>query len=154
MGSCMAPMNAFLFLQGLETLPLRMERHVENALALARYLKGHPAVAWVRYASLEDSPFHARARKYTPRGAGSVLSFGIKGGKPKALQFTEKVKLCSHLANVGDAKTLVLYPAATSHQQLSPEEQKAAGVTEDLVRVSVGIENIDDIIWDFEQALA
>jgi O-acetylhomoserine (thiol)-lyase len=154
MGPAMAPMNAFLFLQGIETLPLRMERHVENALALAKWLKKHPAVSWVRYASLEDSPFYARAKKYTPMGAGSVLSFGIKGGKEKALRFVERVKIASHLANVGDAKTLVLYPAATSHQQLSTEAQLAAGVTPDLVRVSVGIERIDDIVWDFEQALA
>lgn len=153
MGACMAPMNAFLFLQGLETLPLRMERHVQNALALAKHLKRHPAVSWVRYASLEDSPFYARARKYTPKGAGSVFSFGVKGGKEKALRFVERVRLASHLANVGDAKTLVLYPAATSHQQLSAEEQLAAGVTPDLIRVSVGIEHIDDIIEDFEQAL-
>ena len=154
MGPCMAPMNAFLFLQGLETLPLRMERHVSNARKLAGFLKEHPRVAWVRYASLPDSPFHARAKKYTPMGAGSVLSFGAKGGKEAALKFIERVKLCSHLANVGDAKTLVLNPASTSHQQLSEEAQKAAGVTPDLVRVSVGIESIDDIIWDFEQALA
>jgi O-acetylhomoserine (thiol)-lyase len=147
-------MNAFLFLQGLETLPLRMERHLQNTIALARWLKTNPAVAWVRHASLEDSPFHARAKKYTPMGAGAVLSFGIKGGKERALKFINSVKICSHLANVGDAKTLVLYPAATSHQQLSAEAQKAAGVTEDLVRVSVGLEHIDDIIWDFEQALA
>ncbi|MGQ9592208.1 MAG: O-acetylhomoserine aminocarboxypropyltransferase/cysteine synthase family protein [Planctomycetota bacterium] len=153
LGPCMAPMNAFLFLQGLETLPLRMERHVQNALALAKHLKKHPAVSWVRYASLEDSPFYARAKKYTPKGAGSVFSFGVKGGKEKALRFVERVRLASHLANVGDAKTLVLYPAATSHQQLSEEEQLAAGVTPDLIRVSVGIEHIDDIIWDFEQAL-
>lgn len=131
MGPAMAPMNAFLFLQGLETLPLRMERHVENALALAKWLKRHPAVSWVRYASLEDSPFHARAKKYTPMGAGSVLSFGIEGGKEKALRFVERVKIASHLANVGDAKTLVLYPAATSHQQLDEAAQLAAGVTPD-----------------------
>lgn len=153
LGPCMAPMNAFLFLQGLETLPLRMERHVQNALALAKHLKKHPAVSWVRYASLEDSPFYARAKKYTPKGAGSVFSFGVKGGKEQALRLVERVRLASHLANVGDAKTLVLYPAATSHQQLSEEEQLAAGVTPDLIRVSVGIEHIDDIIWDFEQAL-
>jgi O-acetylhomoserine (thiol)-lyase len=150
----MAPMNAFLFLQGLETLPLRMERHTQNALALAKFLKNHKAVSWIRYASLPDSPFHERAKKYTPMGAGSVFSFGLKGGREAALKFIERVKICSHLANVGDAKTLVLNPASTSHQQLSEEEQKAAGVTPDLVRVSVGIENIDDLIWDFEQALA
>jgi len=154
MGPCMAPLNAFLLLQGLETLPLRMERHTQNALALAKFLKNHKAVSWIRYASLPDSPFYERARKYTPMGAGSVFSFGLKGGREAALKFIERVKICSHLANVGDAKTLVLNPASTSHQQLSEEEQKAAGVTPDLVRVSVGIENIVDLIWDFEQALA
>jgi O-acetylhomoserine (thiol)-lyase len=154
MGASMSPMNAFLFLQGLETLPLRMERHTANALALAKWLKGRKEVSWVRYASLPDSPFFERARKYTPMGAGSVLTFGLKGGREAALRFIERVKLASHLANVGDAKTLVLYPAATSHSQLSEEEQRAGGVTPDLVRVSVGIEKIDDIIWDFEQAMA
>jgi O-acetylhomoserine (thiol)-lyase len=154
MGPCMSPMNAFLFLQGLETLPLRMERHTSNALSLAKWLEGHDAVSWVHYASLPCSPFYERALKYTPKGAGSVLTFGLKGGKGAALRLIEKVKLCSHLANVGDAKTLVLYPAATSHSQMSEEEQRAGGVTQDLVRVSVGIENIEDIIWDFEQALA
>jgi len=154
MGACMAPMNAFLFLQGIETLALRMERHTKNALELARHLKGHKAVAWVRYASLPDSPFYERARKYTPLGAGSVLTFGIQGGKEAALRFIDRVKLASHLANVGDAKTLVLHPAGTSHQQLTEEALKAAGVTQDLVRVSVGIEDINDIIWDFDQALA
>jgi O-acetylhomoserine (thiol)-lyase len=153
MGPALAPMNAFLFLQGLETLPLRMERHTSNALKLAGFLKEHPKVAWVRYGSLPDSPSFARAKKYTPMGAGSVLSFGAKGGKEAALRFIERVKLCSHLANVGDAKTLVLNPASTSHQQLSEEAQKAAGVTPDLIRVSVGIEDIADIQWDFEQAL-
>jgi O-acetylhomoserine (thiol)-lyase len=154
MGASMSPMNAFLFLQGLETLPLRMERHTSNALALAKWLKGRKEVSWVRYASLPDSPFFERARKYTPMGAGSVLTFGLKGGREAALRFIERVKLASHLANVGDAKTLVLYPAATSHSQLSEEEQRAGGVTPDLVRVSVGIEKIDDIVWDFEQAMA
>ncbi len=154
MGSCMAPMNAFLLLQGIETLPLRMERHTQNVLALANFLKSHPAVSWVRYASLPDNPFYERAKKYTPMGAGSVLSFGLKGGREAALKFIEKVKICSHLANVGDAKTLVLNPASTSHSQLTEEEQKAAGVTPDLVRVSVGIEHIDDLIWDFKQAMA
>ncbi|MFH1760000.1 MAG: O-acetylhomoserine aminocarboxypropyltransferase/cysteine synthase [bacterium] len=153
LGPCMAPMNAFLFLQGLETLPLRMEKHVKNTMTLAKYLKKHKKVTWVRYASLPDSPFYKRAKKYTPMGAGAVLTFGIKGNKKAALEFINSVKLCSHLANVGDAKTLVLYPAATSHQQMSVREQKDAGITPDLVRVSVGIEHIDDIINDFEQAL-
>jgi O-acetylhomoserine (thiol)-lyase len=152
-GPAMAPMNAFLFLQGIETLPLRMERHTRNTLALAEYLKDHKAVSWVRYASLPDSPFYERAKKYTPMGAGSVFTFGVKGGKEAALRFINSVKLCSHLANVGDAKTLVLYPAATSHQQLTEEQQKAAGITPDLIRVSVGLEHISDIIGDFEKAL-
>ena len=153
MGACMSPMNAFLFLQGIETLPLRMERHTHNALALAKHLQQHKAVAWVRYASLPDSLYYERAKKYTPMGAGSVITFGLKGGKNAALAFINKVKLASHLANVGDAKTLVLYPAATSHQQLSEEAQHAAGITPDLIRVSVGIEHIDDIISDFDSAL-
>ncbi|OGF63832.1 MAG: O-acetylhomoserine aminocarboxypropyltransferase [Candidatus Fischerbacteria bacterium RBG_13_37_8] len=153
LGPCLSPMNAFLFLQGLETLPLRMERHTQNTLALAKFLSDHKAVAWVRYASLPDSAFNIRALKYTPQGAGSVLTFGLKYGKTAALQFIERVKLASHLANVGDAKTLVLYPAATSHQQLTDEEQRSAGITPDLVRVSVGIEHIEDIIADFDQAL-
>ncbi|MEM7236005.1 MAG: O-acetylhomoserine aminocarboxypropyltransferase/cysteine synthase family protein [Planctomycetota bacterium] len=154
MGSCISPMNSFLLLQGLETLPLRMERHLENTRALIKHLEAHDKVTWVRHASMPSNPNHAVAQKYTPKGAGSVLTFGIKGGKEAALKFTENVKLCSHLANVGDAKTLVLYPAATSHQQLSEEELLAAGVPQDLIRVSVGIEHIDDIIWDIDQALA
>ncbi len=154
MGSCISPMNAFLLLQGLETLPLRMERHVENTLALVDHLDKHEKVTWVRHASKPGNPNFEIAKKYTPGGAGSVLTFGIKGGKEAALKFTENVKLCSHLANVGDAKTLVLYPAATSHQQLTDEERLAAGIPPDLVRISVGIEHIDDIIWDIDQALA
>ena len=154
MGGCISPMNAFLLLQGLETLPLRMERHIENTLALVKHLEAHAKVTWVRHASTPGNPNFDVAMKYTPAGAGSVLTFGIKGGQESALRFTENVKLCSHLANVGDAKTLVLYPAATSHQQLTDEERLAAGIPPDLIRVSVGIEHIDDIIWDIDQALA
>lgn len=153
MGACISPMNAFLFLQGIETLPLRMERHIQNTLALVKHLEGHDKVTWVRHASMPDNPSYPLASRYTPAGAGSVLTFGIRGGREAALAFTENVKLCSHLANVGDAKTLVLYPAATSHQQLTDEERLAAGIPPDLIRVSVGIEHIDDIIWDIDQAL-
>ena len=154
MGPCTSPMNAFLLLQGLETLPLRMERHISNTHALVKHLEAHDKVTWVRHASMPSNPNYPLAQKYTPDGAGSVLTFGIRGGKDAALRFTENVQLCSHLANVGDAKTLVLYPAATSHQQLTDEEQLAAGIPPDLIRVSVGIEHIDDIIWDIDQALA
>lgn len=154
MGACISPMNSFLLLQGLETLPLRMERHIENTMALVKHLEAHEKVTWVRHASRPGNPNFEVAKKYTPNGAGSVLTFGIKGGQEAALRFTENVKLCSHLANVGDAKTLVLYPAATSHQQLTDEERLAAGIPPDLIRVSVGIEHIDDIIWDIDQALA
>ena len=147
-------MTAFLLLQGIETLPLRMERHIDNTVALVKHLEAHDKVAWVRHASTPGNPNFDVAKKYTPKGAGSVLTFGIKSGQEAALRFTENVKLCSHLANVGDAKTLVLYPAATSHQQLTDEERLAAGIPPDLIRVSVGIEHIDDIIWDIDQALA
>jgi len=153
MGSCMSPFNAFLFLQGLETLHLRMPRHSENALALAKWLEKHPAVTWVNYPGLESHPDYKLARKYLPNGQGAILGFGIKGGKQAGIKFINSVKLASHLANIGDSKTLVIHPASTTHQQLSKEEQLAAGVTEDYIRVSVGTEHIDDIKADFEQAL-
>ena len=152
-GPAQAPFNSFLFLQGLETLSLRVERHNENAKKLADWLKGHEAVEWVNYAGHEDHPYHATAKKYLEKGQfGSVLTFGVKGGFESARKFIEGVELASHVANVGDAKTLVIHPASTTHQQLSDTEQESAGVTGDLVRVSVGIEHIDDIIGDFEQA--
>jgi len=153
MGSCMSPFNAFLFLQGLETLHLRMPRHCENALKLAQWLEKQPQVTWVNYPGLESHPDYDLARKYLPKGQGAILGFGIKGGKPAGIRFINNVKLASHLANIGDSKTLVIHPAGTTHQQLTEAEQLAAGVTPDYVRVSVGTEHIDDIITDFEQAL-
>jgi len=153
MGSCMSPFNAFLFLQGLETLHLRMPRHCENALKLAHWLQGHSAVTWVNYPGLESHPDYALAKKYLPKGQGAILGFGIKGGKEAGIKFINSVKLASHLANIGDSKTLVIHPASTTHQQLTEAEQLAAGVTPDYIRVSVGTEHIDDIIADFDQAL-
>ena len=154
LGPCLSPFNSFLFLQGLETLSLRVERHCENALKLARHLKSHPLVDWVIYPGLEDHPDHAKAMKYFRKGLfGSMVVFGIKGGLEAGKTFIDNLKLTSLLANVGDAKTLVIHPASTTHQQLSDEDQLSAGVTPDMVRVSVGIEHIDDIILDFDEAL-
>jgi len=153
MGPCLSPFNAFQFLQGLETLHVRMPRHCENALAVAKFLDGHPCVSWVNYPGLESHPDYDRARKYLPKGQGAILGFGIRGGAEAGAKFIDNVKLASHLANIGDAKTLVIHPATTTHQQLSAEEQEAAGVTADYVRVSVGIEDIDDILSDLDQAL-
>ncbi|KAJ1729897.1 hypothetical protein LPJ61_003298 [Coemansia biformis] len=154
LGPCATPFASWLFLQGLETLPLRAERHNANALALARWLARHPAVAWVAYPGLEDHPSHARARQYLRGGFGGVLSFGVRGGAAAGDAFVSALRLTSHLANVGDAKTLAIQPAATTHNQLSAAEQAAAGVAPDLVRVSVGLEHIDDITADFDAALA
>ncbi len=153
MGSCMSPFNAFLFLQGLETLHLRMPRHSENALKLAKWLERQNAVTWVNYPGLESHPDYKLAQKYLPDGQGAILGFGIKGGKEAGIKFINNVKLASHLANIGDSKTLVIHPSSTTHQQLGEAEQLAAGVTADYVRVSVGTEHIDDIIADFDQAL-
>jgi O-acetylhomoserine (thiol)-lyase len=153
MGPCLSPFNAFQFLQGLETLHVRMPRHCENALKVARFLSGHPSVSWVNYPGLESHPDHERTQKYLPAGAGAIVGFGIKGGAAAGAKFIDNVKLASHLANIGDAKTLVIHPATTTHQQLSPEEQKSAGVSPDFVRVSVGIEDVADIIADLDQAL-
>jgi O-acetylhomoserine (thiol)-lyase len=141
-----------LFLQGLETLSLRVQRHGENALELAQWLKQHPKVEWVNYLGLPEHPYHKRANKYLRHGFGSVLNFGIKGGLEAGRSFINHVKLASHVANVGDVKTLIIHPTSTTHQQLTEEEQRSAGVTPDLVRVSVGIEHIDDIKADFSQA--
>ncbi|MBS9389462.1 MAG: O-acetylhomoserine aminocarboxypropyltransferase/cysteine synthase [Dolichospermum sp. WA123] len=152
LGAALSPFNAFLLLQGLETLSLRVERHVNNALELAKWLEQQEQVAWVNYPGLPNHPYHERAKKYLRHGFGGVLNFGIKGGLEAGKAFISNVKLASHLANVGDAKTLVIHPASTTHQQLSDSEQISAGVTPDLVRVSVGIEHIDDIKEDFEQA--
>ncbi len=152
-GPALSPFNAFLFLQGLETLNLRMERHCSNAIAVAEFLKDHPAVTWVNYPGLPDSPYYGLARKYLPRGAGSIFTFGIKGGKEAGIRFIEGVEFLSHLANVGDAKTLVIHPASTTHRQLSEDEQAEAGVNPEMVRISVGLETLDDILWDIDQAL-
>jgi len=153
MGSCMSPFNAFLFLQGLETLHLRMPRHSENALKLSQWFEKQGAVNWVNYPGLKSHPDNALAKKYLPKGQGAILGFGIKGGRQAGVKFIENVKLASHLANIGDSKTLVIHPASTTHQQLTEAEQLAAGVTDDYIRVSAGTEHIDDIIADFEQAL-
>lgn len=152
-GPALSPFNAFLFLQGLETLNLRMERHCSNALAVAEFLKGHPAVTWVNYPGLPDSPYYGLARKYLPKGAGSIFTFGIKGGVEAGTRFIESVEFLSHLANVGDAKTLVIHPASTTHRQLAEDEQEEAGVNPEMVRISVGLETLDDILWDIDQAL-
>ena len=149
----MSPFNAFLFLQGLETLHLRMPRHSENALKLARWLEKQDTVTWVNYPGLKSHPDYELAKKYLPNGQGAILGFGIKGGKEAGIKFINSVKLASHLANVGDSKTLVIHPSSTTHQQLTEAEQLAAGVTADYIRVSVGTEHINDIIIDFHQAL-
>ena len=153
MGPAMSPFNAFLFLQGLETIHLRMIRHSENALAVATYLETHPQVSWVNYPGLPSSPEKARAEKYLPKGAGAIIGFGIKGGVEAGKKFINSLELVSHLANVGDAKTLAIHPATTTHQQLSVAEQLATGVTPDFIRLSIGIENLDDIRDDIGQAL-
>jgi len=153
LGPAMSPFNAFLFLQGLETLHLRMPRHAENALAVAEHLEKQPGVTWVNYPGLKSSPEKKRVDEYLPKGAGAIVGFGIKGGAEKGSKFINSLKLVSHLANVGDAKTLAIHPATTTHQQLSAKEQLATGVTPDYIRLSVGIENIDDIIDDIDQAL-
>lgn len=153
-GSSQSPFNSFLLLQGLETLSLRMERHVQNALELAKWLEAHELVDFVLYPGLESSPYHALAKQYLPNGFGGIVNFGVKGGKANASKFIDSLKLVSHLANVGDAKTLAIHPASTTHEQLGEAEQTAAGVDPNLVRVSVGIEHIEDIKADFEQAFA
>jgi O-acetylhomoserine (thiol)-lyase len=152
-GTCLSPFNAFLLLQGLETLALRMDAHVSNAMAVAQHLERHPAVAWVSYSGLASSPHRDLARRYLPRGPGAVFAFGVRGGRDAGRAFIEGVELASHLANVGDTRTLVIHPASTTHQQLSDAALVAAGVGPDLIRVSVGIEDLDDILWDFDQAL-
>jgi O-acetylhomoserine (thiol)-lyase len=153
-GPCISPFNSFLLLQGIETLGLRMERHLSNTMAAAKFLEGHSLVTWVKYPSLPSSPYYQMAQKYTPKGAGAVFSFGIKGGFDAAKKFVDSMKLFSHLANVGDARSLVIQPASTTHQQLSAEQQIAAGVEPEMVRLSVGLEDIEDILWDLDQALS
>ncbi|MHB9096486.1 MAG: O-acetylhomoserine aminocarboxypropyltransferase/cysteine synthase family protein [Syntrophales bacterium] len=153
LGACLSPFNAFLFLQGLETLPLRQRQHSENALAVARFLKGHSLVGWVNYPGLEDHPSHALAARYLGGRFGALVGFGIKGGLEAGKRFIESVQLLSHLANIGDAKSLVIHPASTTHQQLTRKEQEATGVTEDFIRLSIGLENVEDIKEDIDQAL-
>jgi O-acetylhomoserine (thiol)-lyase len=152
-GPALSPFNAFLFLQGVETLNLRMERHSANALKVAQFLAAHEQVAWVNYPGLETSPYRALGRRYLPIGAGGVLTFGIKGGLEAGRRFIESLQLFSHLANIGDAKSLVIHPASTTHQQLSKEEREAGGIGDDLIRLSVGLEDIDDLLWDLNNAL-
>jgi O-acetylhomoserine (thiol)-lyase len=153
-GPAMAPMNAFLTITGIETLPLRMDRHVENALRVARFLEGHPLVAWVSYAGLDSSPHRERARKYLPKGAGSVFTFGVKGGYRAGVRLVEACQLFSHLANVGDTRSLIIHPASTTHRQLTDEQRAAAGAGPEVVRLSVGLESVDDLLRDLDQALA
>jgi O-acetylhomoserine (thiol)-lyase len=154
LGPTLSPMSAFLLLQGIETLHLRMPRHCESALAIAQHLCAHPAVEWVEYPGLPQSRHFDRAQRYLPRGAGGILTFGVRGGAPAGVRFIESVQFLSHLANVGDAKTLVIHPASTTHRQLSEDEQRAAGVSPEMIRLSVGLETLDDIVWDIDQALA
>jgi O-acetylhomoserine (thiol)-lyase len=153
MGACISPFNSFQLLQGIETLHVRMPRHVENARAVAAWLEKHPLVSWVNYPGLASHKDNARARKYLPKGEGAIVGFGIKGGLEAGKAFIDNVKLLSHLANIGDAKSLVIHPASTTHQQLSEEEQQSSGVTADFIRLSIGLEAIDDIIADIQQAL-
>jgi O-acetylhomoserine (thiol)-lyase len=153
MGACISPFNSFQIIQGIETLALRVARHVENAQKVAEWLEKHPQVSWVNYPGLASHPDHERAKKYLPKGAGAIIGFGIKGGIEAGKKFIDNVKLLSHLANIGDAKSLVIHPASTTHQQLTPEEQVSSGVTADFIRLSVGLEDVRDIIADLEQAL-
>jgi len=154
LGPALSPFNAFMILTGIETLPLRMERHCQNALAAAQWLKAHPKVAWVSYAGLPDDPYYAKAQRYTPLGAGAVFTFGLKGGYEAGVKLVGAVKLFSHLANLGDTRSLIIHPASTTHRQLDEAGQRAAGAGPDVVRLSVGLEHIDDIIADLDQAMA
>ncbi len=154
LGACISPDNAWIFLQGIETLPLRMERHSSNALAVAKHLARHPKVAWVRYPGLPEDPTFKVASRYLKKGFGGMVVFGVKGGYEAAVKVIDNIELFSHLANVGDAKSLILHPASTSHSQLSEEQQRAGGLTPDLIRLSVGLEHIDDIIEALDDALA
>jgi O-acetylhomoserine (thiol)-lyase len=153
-GAVLSPHSAFLLLQGVETLAQRMDEHVRNAGEVAGWLAADSRVAWVNYAGLPDHPHHERARRYLPKGPGAVFAFGVRGGRAAGQRFVESVELCSHLANIGDARTLVIHPGSTTHQQLSDEQLTAGGVTPDLIRISVGIEDVEDILWDLDQALA
>ncbi|MEC9088861.1 MAG: O-acetylhomoserine aminocarboxypropyltransferase/cysteine synthase family protein [Actinomycetota bacterium] len=153
-GASMSPINAFLLLQGIETLPFRMDAHVANAQAVAEYLEKHPKVSWVNYAGLVSSQYFDLAQQYLPKGPGAIFTFGVSGGRAAGAKFIESLQVISHLANVGDARTLVIHPASTTHQQLSEEALATGGVSEDMVRISVGLEDLDDIIWDLDQALS
>jgi O-acetylhomoserine (thiol)-lyase len=153
-GPCISPFNSFLFIQGIETLKFRMEAHCANALAVAEWLGKHPAISWVKYPGLKSSPYYKLSQKYLPKGQGSIVTFGIKGGLEAGKKLIDNVKIFSHLANLGDAKSLIIHPSSTTHQQLNDEQQNAAGVSKDLVRLSVGIEDVEDLIWDLEQAIA
>jgi O-acetylhomoserine (thiol)-lyase len=153
LGPALSPFNSFLFLQGIETLGLRMDRHVANARAVAEFLRAHPQVAWVNYPIFGDSPYYQLAQTYTPKGPGAIMTFGVQGGLDAGRRLIESLQLFSHLANVGDAKSLVIHPASTTHQQLSADEQRAAGVLPEMIRLSVGLEDSDDLLWDLEQAL-
>jgi O-acetylhomoserine (thiol)-lyase len=152
-GAALSPMNAFMVLQGLETLPIRMPAHVENARAVANFLRGREEVSWVAYAELDDSPYRALAKKYLPNGAGAIFTFGLRGGREAGRAFIEALELWSHLANVGDGKSLVIHPASTTHQQLTDAELELGGVGPDMVRLSVGREDIGDLLWDLENGL-
>ena len=152
LGLALSPFNSFLFLQGLETLNLRMERHCRNAQAVAEHLEKHPQVTWVKYPGLASSPYRTLACKYLPAGCGGILTFGIQGGLEAGRRFIDAVKLHSHVANIGDARILVIHPASTTHQQLRADEQEACGISPDMIRLSVGLEEIDDILWDLDQA--
>ena len=154
LGSCLSPFNAFLFLLGLETLSLRMERHVANAQKVAEFLNAHPKVDWVAYPGLKDSPYHAASQKYLPKGPGSILGFGIKGGIAAGARFIDSLQVFTHLANVGDARSLAIHPGSTTHGQLNEEQQKASGISPEFIRLSIGLEDIEDILWDLDQALS
>jgi O-acetylhomoserine (thiol)-lyase len=152
-GPALSPFNSFLFIQGLETLKLRMQCHSEHARRVAEFLEAHAGVAWVKYPGLSSSPYHALAQRYLPLGSGAIVTFGIRGGLEAGRRFIEALQVFSHLANVGDAKSLVIHPASTTHQQLTPEEKFACGISDDLIRLSIGLEEIDDILWDLDRAL-
>ena len=152
-GAALSPMSAWQILQGVETLPLRMERHCSNALAVAQYLRDDPRVSWVNYPGLPDHPQHALLQRQM-RGASGLLAFGVKGGKSAGVRFIESARFMSHLVNIGDTRTLISHPASTTHRQLDPDQQLAAGVRPNMIRISVGLEHIDDILWDIDQALA
>ena len=153
-GPTMAPMNAFLTITGIETLPVRMDRHVANAQKVAEFLASHERVGWVSYAGLPENRYHALAQKYLPRGAGAVFTFGVKGGYEAGIRMVENVRLFSHLANIGDTRSLILHPASTTHRQLTDEQREGAGAGPDVIRLSIGLESADDIIRDLDQALA